>query len=68
MGSLDDARAAFEQAVEGYGNPNLEVAEVMEFANNYYAEVREKDTGIGAMELLSSTSPADGSTPSRGRT
>ena len=53
VGSLDDARAAFEQAVEGYGNPNLEVAEVMEFANNYYyAEVREKDTGIGAMELL----------------
>ena len=52
VGSLDDARAAFEQAVEGYGNPNLEVAEVMEFANNYYAEVKEKDTGIGAMELL----------------
>jgi len=24
----------------------------MEFANNYYAEVKEKDTGIGAMELL----------------
>jgi hypothetical protein len=52
VGSLDDARAAFERAVEGYGNPNLEVAEVMEFANNYYAEVTEKDTGIGAMELL----------------
>ena len=50
--SLDNARATFEQAVEGYGNPNLEVAEVMEFANNYYAEVKEKDTGIGAMELL----------------
>jgi hypothetical protein len=52
VGSLDDARAAFERAVDGYGNPNLEVAEVMEFANNYYAEVTEKDTGIGAMELL----------------
>jgi hypothetical protein len=24
VGSLDDARAAFERAVEGYGNPNLE--------------------------------------------
>jgi hypothetical protein len=24
----------------------------MEFTNNYYAEVEEKDTGIGAMELL----------------
>jgi hypothetical protein len=28
------------------------VTEVMEFTNNYYAEVEEKDTGIGAMELL----------------
>jgi hypothetical protein len=52
VASIDDARVAFEQAVEGYGNPNLEVAEVMEFTNNYYAEVKEKDTGIGAMELL----------------
>jgi hypothetical protein len=52
VGSLEDARAAFERAVEGYGNPNLEVAEVMEFANNYYAEVKERDTGIGAIELL----------------
>ena len=52
VNSLHEARAAFERAVEGYGNPNLEVAEVIEFANNYYAEVKEKDTGIGAMELL----------------
>src|SRR5215218_8787143 len=52
VSSLADARATFEEAVEGYGNPNLEVAEVMEFANNFYAEVREKDTGTGAMELL----------------
>jgi hypothetical protein len=52
VGSLDIARAAFERVVKGYGNPNLEVAEVMEFANNYYAEVMEKNTGIGAMELL----------------
>ena len=52
VGSLADARSAFERAVEGYGNPNLEVTEMMEFANNYYAEVKEKDTGIGAMELL----------------
>jgi hypothetical protein len=50
--NLDDARTAFERAVEGFGNPNLEVGEVMEFSNNYYAEVEEKDTGIGAMELL----------------
>jgi len=52
VGSLDEARAAFERSVEGFGNPNLEVGEVMEFSNNYYAVVEEKDTSIGAMELL----------------
>lgn len=50
--SIADARAAVEESLRGYGNPNLETAEVMEFANNYYAEIREKDTGTGAMELL----------------
>jgi len=52
VGSLEEARSAFERAVEGFGNPNLEVTEVMEFSNNYYAEVEEKDTHVGAMELL----------------
>ena len=50
--SLSEARDAFEQAVSNSGNSNLEVKDVMEFANNYYAQVRESDTGIGAMELL----------------
>jgi hypothetical protein len=50
--SLSEARAAFEQAVSNSGNSNLEVKDVMEFANNYYAQVRESDTGIGVMELL----------------
>jgi hypothetical protein len=31
---------------------NLEIAEIMEFSKNYYIEVIEEDTGIGAMELL----------------
>ena len=52
VGSLPEAREAVERAIQSYGNPDLGVAEVMEFSNNYYAEVREKDTGIGAMELL----------------
>jgi len=52
VATLSDARAAVERAVGSYANPDLKVTEVMEFANNYYAEVREKDTGIGAMELL----------------
>ena len=49
---LSEARTAFEQAVSNSGNSNLEVKDVMEFANNYYAQVRESDTDIGAMELL----------------
>jgi hypothetical protein len=52
-GNLTEAREAFEQAVSNsYGDSNLEVEEVMEFANNYYAEVKESDPGIYAMELL----------------
>ena len=31
---------------------NLELAEIMEFEQNFYAVVLEKDTGRGAMELL----------------
>lgn len=52
-GSLSEARGTFEQAVSSsFGASNLEVVDVMEFTNNYYAQVRESDTGIGAMELL----------------
>src|SRR4030067_148148 len=42
-------------AVRGYLNAyrgTLVLAEVMDFAWNYYAEVEEKDTGIHAVELL----------------
>jgi len=31
---------------------NLEISEIMEFSQNFYIEIIEKDTGIGAMELL----------------
>jgi hypothetical protein len=31
---------------------DLEIAEIMEFSKNYYIEVTEINTGIGAMELL----------------
>lgn len=31
---------------------NLEIVEIMEFSQNFYIEIKEKDTGIGAMELL----------------
>ncbi len=50
--TLEDARRAVEQYIAGLGLSGLEIAEVMEFENNFYAIVRESDTGIGAMELL----------------
>ena len=50
--SLDEAEAAVERYVQSQGYTGLAVKEVMEFERNYYAIVSEKDTGIGAMELL----------------
>jgi hypothetical protein len=34
------------------GDENLEVGEIMIFDNHAYAQIIEKDTGIGAMEVL----------------
>ncbi len=49
--SLDQITGIAEQYAAGYGS-NLQVAEVMEFSNNFYAVLQEKDTGRGAMEIL----------------
>jgi hypothetical protein len=47
---------AVEEAVQAYidslGNDNLELEEIMIFDNHAYAEIFEKDSGIGAMEVL----------------
>src|SRR4030042_3061975 len=54
-----NAPITFDQAVESarqyltsYGNPDLVLTEIMEFSDNFYAEVEEKSTGIHAFELL----------------
>lgn len=49
--SLDQITGIGEQYAAGL-SPNLEVAEVMEFSNNFYAVLQEKDTGRGAIEIL----------------
>ena len=49
---IHDAQSAVEAYVKDLGSDDLEIAELMEFENNFYAIVRERDTGIGAMELL----------------
>ena len=50
--TIEEAHEAVERYVAARGTGNLEVAEVMEFEQNFYAIVREADTGVGAMELL----------------
>jgi len=50
--TLDQAIEAAQQYLAAYGNPDLTLTEVMEFSNNFYAEVEEESTGIHAFELL----------------
>lgn len=49
--TIDQAADLVQRYLNAYGG-KLVLAEVMNFAWNYYAEVEEKDTGIHAMELL----------------
>ena len=46
------AQAAQQYLAATWRNPDLAVKEVMEFSNNFYVQVVEQSTGIGAMELL----------------
>jgi hypothetical protein len=50
--TLDQAVDSAGQYLAASGNPDLALTEVMEFADNFYAEVEEKSTGIHAYELL----------------
>lgn len=50
--SLDDAIKAAEGYLAAYGNPDLALTEVMEFSDNFYAEVAEQSTGVHAFEIL----------------
>ncbi|RME43807.1 MAG: hypothetical protein D6791_14580 [Chloroflexi bacterium] len=51
--TIDEATTRAQEYIDSLGNPDLVLAEVMEFENNFYAEVREDSTGIHAFELLS---------------
>ncbi|MDK2981195.1 MAG: hypothetical protein PWQ55_1542 [Chloroflexota bacterium] len=50
--SLESARGAVQDYLTALGDDNLEIQEVMLFNQNAYAIVAEKDSGMGAMELL----------------
>jgi hypothetical protein len=50
--TIDQATERAKQYVTALNNPDLKVAQVEEYANNYYVQVNEKGTGNGAFELL----------------
>ena len=50
--TLDQAKQIAQQYLTTTGNSNLAIKEIMEFQNNFYIIYYEKDTGLGAFEML----------------
>ncbi len=50
--TLDQAIQAANTYLTTYGNSDLTVAEVLEFTENFYVDVKEKSSGMHAFELL----------------
>jgi len=50
--ALDQAVVRMQQYVAGFGNPDLHLAEVMQFDNHFYAAIKEESSGMFAFEFL----------------
>ncbi len=50
--SMDRAQQSVQSFLDGTGNKDLRIDELMEFDQNFYALIREQSTGVGAFELL----------------
>lgn len=50
--SMDRAQQSVQSFLDGTGNKDLRIDELMEFDQNFYALIKEQSTGIGAFELL----------------
>ncbi|MCJ7472907.1 MAG: hypothetical protein MUP02_08885 [Actinobacteria bacterium] len=50
--TFEDVKDLTHEYIERNNLSGLEIAEIMEFSKNFYIEVHEIDTGIGALELL----------------
>ena len=48
--TVDQAAQIAQRYVTAIGNPDLKVAEIEEYTNNFYVQVHEKSTGTGAFE------------------
>jgi hypothetical protein len=49
---IDRAVTIAQNTAASYSGGSLTADEVIEFSSNYYASIREKDSGIGAFEIL----------------
>ncbi|GAV21839.1 hypothetical protein [Carboxydothermus pertinax] len=49
---MNTAKTILKKYLEAIGNPNLKLAEIMEFDNHFYAEIQEIDSKKYAMELI----------------
>jgi hypothetical protein len=50
--TIDRAETIAQEYLRSLGNPNLGIKEIMEFQYNFYIQFYEKDTGMGAFEML----------------
>jgi hypothetical protein len=50
--TIEQAKTIAQQYLASLGNSNLAIKEIMEFQYNFYVMYYEKDTGIGAFEML----------------
>jgi hypothetical protein len=50
--TLDQAKTIAQQYLASTQNPNLAIKEIMEFQYNFYIIYYEKNTGIGAFEMI----------------
>jgi hypothetical protein len=50
--SIDQVADMVQEYLNNFWNKDLEIHEVMEFDNQFYADVKEKNTGIFAFQLL----------------
>jgi len=50
--SVDDAKAQADKYLSSWGDANLAISEIMEFDNQFYIAFVEKDSGVGAFEML----------------
>jgi len=50
--TIEEAAETVEESLSRWGGADLELAEVMEFDNHFYAEVEEESSGVHAFEVL----------------